>query len=114
RLRNEDAPAAIPASGWEFADSGSIRLLPAGTPFRPGVLYQFSYRAKNPPVAGIGYAATRDWIAFLRYQQQDAAKNANPLTGPDGLVHVGAALAHGTSQSGRFLRDFLHQGFNET
>ncbi len=114
RNRNEDAPETIPANRWEFADSGSIRLLPAGTPFRPGILYQFSYRAKNPPVAGIGYAATRDWIAFLRYQQQDGARNANPLAGGDGRVHVGAALAHGTSQSGRFLRDFVHQGFNET
>jgi hypothetical protein len=114
RSRNDDAPQPIPAAGWEFADEGSIRLLPAGTPFQPGVLYQFSYRAKNPPVAGIGYAATRDWIAFLRYQVQDGARNANPLAASDGRVHVAAALAHGTSQSGRFLRDFVHQGFNET
>ena len=113
RNRNDDAPVEIPAAGWEFADSSAIRLLPAGTSFRPGVLYQFTYRAKNPPVAGIGYAATRDWISFLRYQQHDAARTANPL-GPDGRHQIGVALAHGTSQSGRFLRDFVHQGFNET
>ena len=112
RGRNEDTP--VPIAGWEFVDSGAIRLLPAGTPFRPGVIYQFSYRARNPPVAGIGFAATRDWIAFLRYQQQDAAGTANPLAGGDGRVHVVAALAHGSSQGGRFLRDFVHQGFNET
>jgi hypothetical protein len=113
RARNDDTPALVAATDWEFADSGAIRLLPAGTPFRPGVLYQFSYRAKNPPVAGIGYAATRDWVGFLRYQQRDAAGTANPL-GPEGRHQIGAALAHGTSQSGRFLRDFVHQGFNET
>jgi len=113
RSRNDDAPVAIPAAGWEFADNDAIRLLPAGTPFRPGVLYQFSYRAKNPPVSGIGYAATRDWIGFLRYQQQDAFRTANPL-GPEGRHKIGTAIAHGTSQSGRFLRDFVYQGFNET
>ena len=113
RERNDDTPVVIPASDWEFADSGAIRLLPAGTAFRAGVLYQFSYRARNPPVAGIGYAATRDWIGFLRYQQYDAARTANPL-GPEGRHQIGVALAHGTSQSGRFLRDFVHLGFNET
>ncbi len=113
RNRNDEAPVVVPGAGWEFVDSGAIRLLPAGTPFRPGVLYQFSYRAKNPPVSGIGFAATRDWIGFLRYQQQDAARTANPL-GPDGRHNISAVLAHGTSQSGRFLRDFVYQGFNET
>jgi hypothetical protein len=97
----------------EFLDDGAIVLAPRGTPFRAGALYQFSYRARNPPVAGIGYAATRDWIGFLRYRQHDAAGTANPL-GPDGRHHIGVALAHGTSQSGRFLRDLLHLGFNET
>ena len=113
RSSNDGKPVVIPAAGWEFVDSGAIRLLPAGTPFRPGVLYQFSYRAKNPPVSGIGYAATRDWIGFLRYQQQDAFRTANPL-GPEGRHQIGVAIAHGTSQSGRFLRDFVHRGFNET
>jgi len=113
REKNDDPPRLVPATGWEFLDDGAIVLLPRGTPFRAGALYQFSYRARNPPVAGIGYAATRDWIGFLRYQQRDAAGTANPL-GPDGRHRIEAALAHGTSQSGRFLRDMLHQGFNET
>jgi hypothetical protein len=113
RSRNDEAPAPVPSNAWEFVDSGAIRLLPAGTAFRPGVLYQFSYRAKNPPVAGIGFAATRDWVSFLRYQHKDAAGNANPLL-TDGRHPIGVALAHGTSQSGRYLRDFVHQGFNET
>jgi hypothetical protein len=64
-------------------------------------------------VAGIGYAATRDWVAFLRYARQDSAGTANPLA-PDGRHKIAVALAHGTSQSGRFLRDLLHNGFNET
>ena len=68
RDRNEDSPSVIQPDAWEFFDDGAIGLLPRGTPFRAGALYQFTYRARNPPVAGIGYAATRDWIGFLRYR----------------------------------------------
>ena len=113
RERNEDSPSAIPPGGWEFLDDGAIRLLPQGTPFLAGSLYQFSYRARNPPVAGIAFAATRDWIGFLRYAQRDGTGKPNPL-GPDGRHRIAVALAHGTSQSGRFLRDMLYNGFNET
>ena len=113
RERNDGAPVTIPRGGWEFRDDGAIVLLPPGTPFRAGALYQFAYRAKNPPVAGIGYAATRDWIGFLRYRQRDAAGAFNPL-GSGGRHKIAVALAHGTSQSGRFLRDMLYNGFNET
>jgi hypothetical protein len=112
REKNEDAPRPIPASGWAFLDDGAIVLLPRGTPFRAGALYQFTYRARNPPVAGIGYAATRDWVAFLRYAAKDKAGNANPL-GIGASQKITAALAHGTSQSGRFLRDMVYNGFNE-
>ena len=117
RDRNDDTPSTIQRAAWEFVVEGgnaeAIRLLPAGTPFRPGALYQFSYRAKNPPVSGIGYAATRDWIGFLRYTQKDKAGTPNPL-GPGGFHKIAVALAHGTSQSGRFLRDMVYNGFNET
>src|SRR5258708_21587659 len=109
RDRNEDSPSVIQGAAWEFVDGNTIRLLPEGSPFRAGALYQFSYRAKEPPVAGIGYAATRALIAFLRYAEQDDARPAKP---PAGATRV--AIAHGTSQSGRYLRDMLHSGFNET
>jgi hypothetical protein len=108
RDRNEDSPSVIQDGAWEFADARSIRLLPEGTPFRAGALYQLSYRAKDPPVAGIGYAATRDFIAFLRYAERDDAGTPNPLAGTTRV-----ALAHGTSQSGRYLRDMLYHGLNE-
>ncbi len=113
RERNDALPVAIAATGWDFLDDGAIRLSPPGTPFKSGALYQFSYRARNPPVAGIGYAATRDWVSFLRYQQQDREGTPNPL-GPGGRHNITAALAHGSSQGGGFLRGMLHGGFNET
>lgn len=104
RDRNEDSPSVIHPGAWEFADGNTVRLLPNGTPFRRGALYQLSYIARDPPVSGIGYAATRDLISFLRYGEKE-----NPLAG---VTKV--AIAHGTSQSGRYLRDMLYNGFNET
>jgi hypothetical protein len=107
RGRNVDEPTAVPADQWEFADASTIRLLPAGTPFKIGVIYQLVYDAVDPPVSGIGFAATRDLVAFLRY---DATANPLATAGRPGITR---ALAHGTSQSGRYLRDFVYRGFNE-
>ena len=59
---------------------------------------------------GLGFAAMRDVISFLRYAAADASGTANPLAF-EGLP--GVAISFGSSQSGRALRDFLHQGFNE-
>ena len=112
RDRNTDAPTAVPADGWEFVDQRTIRLLPAGAAFRIGAIYQLVYEAKNPPVAGIGFAATRDLVSFLRYQAADETGTANPLASA-GRPAITRALAHGTSQSGRYLRDFVYRGFNE-
>jgi alpha/beta hydrolase family protein len=105
-------PATLAPAQWEFTDDRTIRLLPAGTPFRIGTTYTLVYRAANPPVSGIGFAATRDLVSFLKHERADAAGTANPLA-IAGAPAVRRALAHGTSQSGRYLRDFLYQGFNE-
>ena len=56
---------------------------------------------------GLGFAATRDLIAFLRHAQRDDAGTPNPLAGA-----IRTALAHGTSQAGRFLRTLVLLGFN--
>jgi hypothetical protein len=112
RDRSERTPTPIPAGQWELVNERTVRLLPAGTPFRIGTLYQLVYRAANPPVAGIGFAATRDLVAFLKQERVDGTSTANPLATPAGPA-IRRALAHGTSQSGRYLRDFIYQGFNE-
>jgi hypothetical protein len=112
RDRNADEPKTVPADQWEFADPQTVRLLPAGTAFRIGAIYQLVYRAANPPVSGIGFAATRDLVSFLRHDAADEAGTANPLA-LAGKPAIGRALAHGTSQSGRYLRDFVYRGFNE-
>jgi hypothetical protein len=112
RERNGDTPATVPADQWEFVDARTIRLLPEGTPFRIGMIYQLIYRAANPPVNGIGFAATRDFMSFLRYAAADDAGTANPLA-VAGRPAVSRAIGHGNSQTGRYLRDFIYSGFNE-
>jgi hypothetical protein len=76
--------------------------------FDAGALYEVTYTAREPAVLGMGYAAVRDVVSFLR---RDATP-ANPLL--NGLhPSVSRAIGFGVSQSGRFLRDFLYLGFNE-
>jgi hypothetical protein len=112
RNANADDPTVVPSNEWEFVDAHTVRLLPAGTPFRIGAIYQLIYRAKDPPIAGIGFAATRDLVSFLRHQPADVNGAPNPLASA-GKLMILRALAHGTSQSGRYLRDFVYRGFNE-
>src|SRR6185369_10967725 len=76
--------------------------------FDAGALYEITYTARDPVPLGMGFAAVRDVASFLR---RDATP-ANPLL--SGLhPSVSRAIGFGVSQSGRFLRDFLHLGFNE-
>ena len=94
---------------WSYVSSREIQIeRPAG--FTGGAIYEFVYRAKDPIVLGLGFAAMRDVISFLRYHDTDGFGNANPLAF-EGLPNI--AISLGISQSGRFLRDFLYQGFNE-
>jgi hypothetical protein len=95
---------------WSYVDSREIRIeRPAG--FDGGAIYEFVYSAKDPIVMGLGFAAMRDVISFLRYEAQDEAGVPNPLA-PNGRLPEWA-ISIGVSQSGRYLRDFLYQGFNE-
>ena len=107
----QDAPRQRPDDlAWRFADEREIEIdRPAG--FDGGAIYEFIYQAQDPIVLGIGFAAMRDAVSFLRYEAADAAGNPNPLATAEGLAT--AALSLGISQSGRMLRDFLYQGFNE-
>jgi hypothetical protein len=66
------------------------------------------YTARDPKVHGIGFAATRDLISYLRYSTQSADGSANPLRGS-----VTSTVSFGSSQSGTFLRSFIHLGFNQ-
>jgi Alpha/beta hydrolase domain len=101
-----DEPTArgqlIPRSKWRFSDpAAGIVSLDGG--FEPGRIYDVVYRAANPKVVGVGLAGARDLISFLKY-------DSTPENPAPGLKY---ALGWGVSQSGRYLRHFLYQGFNE-
>jgi hypothetical protein len=113
RTREGDPRTEIPPSQWAYANGRSIKLLPEGTAFQPGLIYDFWYPAKDPKVLGIGFAATRDLISFLRYEARDRAGNANPMALNGGDPGIRAVLAFGQSQSGRYLRDHVTLGFNQ-
>ena len=110
RARYGDSPAVVPADKWQYTDEKgtAIRLLPAGTPFRQGTLYAFTYRAKDPVVGGLGFAAIRDVGAFFRSAAKDDAGTANPLAGAIQYVYTGCQ-----SQPCRTMHDYLWLGFNE-
>jgi hypothetical protein len=108
RARLDDQPVTVPATGWEYMDERTIRLLPAGTPFKQSQVYEFTYTAKDPVVAAVGLAATRDFVSFLRHGVKDGAGNPNPLAGGVGWVYT-----FSISQPTRALNDFLALGFNE-
>lgn len=108
RRGETDARREIPAGGWSYVNAREIRLMPQGANPEPGSLYEFHYPAQNPRVLGIGMAATRDLISFLRYETADAKGTANPAR-----PGIKSMLAFGVSQSGRFLRDYVHEGFNQ-
>jgi len=117
----------LPASAWTWVDDRSIHIdRPAQ--FDAGAIYEFTYTARDPKVMGIGFAAVRDLVTFLKQATTDNRGNANPLNdlrqapceladpaadcpmNPSSSVDV--SLIEGISQSGRFARDFIWQGFN--
>jgi hypothetical protein len=112
-----DPRVPIPNGEWSFAScpaggpvtpSATQLCYPAG--FQPGRLYELIYRARDPLVMGLGYAAMRDLHAFFKHERRDDAGNPNPLwlEGERPL-----AVFSGSSQSGRNMRTFIHLGFNE-
>jgi hypothetical protein len=95
RDRFDEAPHAIAHTSWQFADPCAIMYRDG---FDPGRIYELTYEGVNPPLAGLGEAAVRDFAVWLKFGKE----NASPVR----------VLGYGYSQSARFLRDFLYRGFN--
>jgi hypothetical protein len=107
RTHYEDAQTAIPATGWRFNDAKTIQLLPEGTQFQPGHLYELAYQAQSPVVAGLALAAVRDLPAFLHHAKTDDTGAANPVAG-----QISVVIGHAISQPARLLHSFVQLGFN--
>ncbi len=100
RWRESAKGTPIPAERWRFTDSRTVVLLPEGTKPAHGAIYELHYRARGSQVMGLGFAATRDLVSYLRHAPD------SPTPG------MQRSLAMGVSQSARYLRGFLQQGFN--
>ena len=108
RARWIDPPASPADMSFRFVDPSHIEIKrPSG--FDAGALYELDYVARDPKVLGLGFAATRDIVVYLR----TAVSSDNPLA-EGGHLLIRRAYAYGQSHSGRFLREFLYLGFNES
>jgi Alpha/beta hydrolase domain len=103
---SRNAPRTVaPRSEWQFAHTVDGKLVPdnrhihLNAGFQPGKIYEYVYVVADPVVAGGGFAAVRDFASY--------AKHA-----PDAITPASRVYGEGISQNGRFLRDFLYQGFN--
>lgn len=106
RDRPRGPATEVPRARWRFARQEGGQVVADDTcvwldgGFEPGRVYEVRYRPRQCPVVGTGLLAVRDFVSCLR-------------RAPDGLAGpIDHTFAFGVSQSGRFLREFLHAGLN--
>ena len=110
-----------PVTDWAFADCDATPF--PGKPdatkicmkegFDTSLMYEVVYTSKDPLVLGIGYAATRDFNTYLRYEEASPVAWGTPAAREGAGGKIRFAIAEGNSQSGNFLRSFVHLGFNQ-
>lgn len=95
----------IDREAWSFVradeggSTGQISEIRLEGGFQAGHIYELVYLAQDPRVVGLGLAAVRDVMSYAKYELES-------------LFPVHQGVAFGVSQTGRFLRHFLYQGFN--
>jgi hypothetical protein len=105
RDSREGHRTVIPRAKWQFAHMVDGKLAPSDRfvhlqgGFQPGKIYEYVYVVADPVVAGGGFAAIRDFASYAKHD-------------PNAITPVERVYGEGISQNGRFLRDFLYQGFN--
>jgi hypothetical protein len=99
-----DGPAeALARDSWQFSPDGCSVRRSAG--FDAG-LNEVIYRATGSPVAGLGLAAVRDFASYLKHGGAISTVRENAAL-------MRRIIGFGYSQSGRFLREFVRDGFNQ-
>jgi len=109
--------AVVPSADWAWASCSATHPFP-GTPdptqicvkggFEASKLYMVTFTAKDPYVLGVGFAAWRDVGWWFKHASADDAGTPNPVA-----QRVTYSIARGVSQSGNYLRGWLHLGFNQ-
>src|SRR6202521_978025 len=111
------ATTTVAGSDWAWASCSAEKPFP-GSPdptqicvkggFDPKLLYQVVFTADDPYVLGVGFAAFRDMASFFKNAAHDDEGTPNPVA-----QQISWVIGRGVSQSGNFLRAFLHLGFNQ-
>src|SRR5579859_1220834 len=103
---SREAPrTTVPRAEWQFAHTvegkliANDRYIHLNSGFQPGKIYEYVYVVADPAVAGLGFAAVRDFADYAKHEK-------------DAIAPAARVYGEGISQNGRFLRDFLYQGFN--
>ena len=108
----------IPRDDWltevietSNAESGDLRKidLHLTTQGEQGQIYELIYVAHSPQVHGTCFTSVRDLIDAVKTGKGEA----NPLL-HQMQPYLTRAHAFGISQAGRYLREFLYSGFNES
>ena len=104
RRRGREAEREIvPHKLWQFDKSRTA--ITARAPlwrksvFEAGWIYELVYIAEDPPLVGLGFTAFRDFASYALHD------TSCPFP-------VKRSVADGSSQSGRFLRHLLYEGFH--
>lgn len=118
REREADERIAIPASEWDLAKAefkdGKLTVTPSNehlylkSGFKTGWIYEFIYDTEGSRVMNLGFLGIRDLLSMLRFDETDGAGNPNPLYG-----HVDKVYGTGASLSGRVIREYVYEGWNE-
>jgi hypothetical protein len=110
RRESPDGPRTIvPRERWRFAHEVDGRVeqddahVWCADGFKAGEIYELVYRTAYCPVAGVGMTAVRDFVSCLRHGEGASAGLVAPL---------GRTIGMGVSQTGRWLRQYLWDGFN--
>ena len=103
RINERDERRSIDGLTFSYINAQEIEITrPADLP--AGAIYEFIYPAKDSLLTGLGFAAVRDLVSFLRGTPGHEVKAPVP--------RIEYTLGLGISQAGRFARDFIYQGFN--
>ena len=118
RDQPDGEPTTIPRGRWRFARVAGGNVVPDARSgvvpdpryiwvdggFEKGRLYQVTYTAVGAPVLGLGIAALRDSVAWL--------KHGTPREGHPAPAAIRYAYAYGRSQTGRLLRTLVYNDLN--
>ena len=104
-----DVPQVVPASGWEYVDETHIRLLPAGTAFKPGRHLRVQLHRQGPD--GERHRLRRD--PRLRWRSCATRRRTIPATPNPMAGDITRVYTEISSQPGRMFNDFRKLGFNQ-